>query len=784
MAQQTFERQNIGIQGGIVEPASPIQTAAQAEGEIATPILNQKVKTEEYQAGLAGHQAAINGDQPNFDIEKPRAGSQMQYAQSYLAALSAKTQAGWQNQVNQSLGTIQASPDRNAAYAQERTKLSNYVVNSGANLQPVATRQVQSQLALNMEGFDGRAQTLVSQQNAKKLQYEYLKNQSDMMQGAFNTGTSNNAKAAKTATQYFQEHTNYGESRGFITPKQAVAATNEWKFKLNQGAFTSQYSQAQTSDLKAAILKKSIDTDGSNQSWYYNQAHKIDRQERAQQYINSDAIKLKTADLINSIYENPNNQKNGTALLQINGLETEKGADKTNKQIEAHQEMANSLQYARTNNPNYSLQQLQGKLKNPKKLTVYQTQAYSRGLSEATKSIAQLANDPAQYVADNLLPPSYTTSAEYNKYQQWANNPLVNAQQNSQVIQQHCQTMIATAKGHNLTPDQWQCVSVKEASNIATQLNPMLGSTDPQKFQAGINNLTNLINSYGQYAPQLEDQLSKQNVNPTILMAVKNYPANAALITQLSNMMIDKKNLDTQYKSRLSSEGLTDNNFMTAVNSNKTMRTYLDSFDGAAGKGHDISIDTKAVTDYAKYLYASGQSKNIESAVDNSVNLFVKSNYSYMDGDIRIPKKYSVSTYQLKNIVIPLQNDRINQLIKHDQLKKQYSVDAPAASGILSQKYNLDTFHWVSMNDDTLAAVDQNGAYLETKPDKNGQSHNFIVQLNDIHQYMPTTDSEKAAYFMRMVGLPTATKASPVDSAINPELEELGLKPISRKKNG
>ena len=784
MAQQTFERQNIGIQGGVVTPASPIQTAAQVESEIATPILNQKVRTEEYQAGFAGHQAAMNGDQPNFDIEKPRAGSQMQYAQSYLAALSAKTQAGWQDQVNQSLSTIQASPDRNAAYAQERIKLASYVTNSGANLQPVATRQVQSQLALNMEGFDGRAQGLVAQQNTKKLQYAFLENQNAMMQGAFNIGTSNNGSAATEATQRFQQQVNYGVSTGLMTPQQGASTLKAWRFKLNQGAFYSQYSQAQTPDDKRSILDKAVETDGDNQEWYHSQAIKIDRSKRAQQNINADAIKSKTADLTNTIYNNPNDPQIGIEQQQVNGLETAEGADKTNKQIAAHQKMANSLQYATTNNPNYSLPNLLNQLKTPQALTSYQAQAHSRGASEATKLIAQLKGDPAQFVTDKLLPPSYTTSAQYDKYQQWATDPFVNTQKNSGLIQQHCQTMIATAKGDNLTPDQWQCVSNKETSNIATQLNPMLQSTDPQQRQAGINNLANLVSSYGQYAPQLVDQLYKQGVNPTALMWMKNYPANAALMPQLSNMMMDSKNLATQYKSRLSNDGLTNDAMTTAVNSNKTMRTYLDSFGGAAGRGHDISIDIKGVTDYAQYLYASGQAKNIESAVDDSVNFLVKSNYSHIDGDIRIPKKYGVSNYQLKHIVLPLQNDRINQLISKNQLKKQYSVDAPAASDILSQKYNADTFHWVSMNDDTLAAVDQNGAYLETKPDKNGQSHNFIVQLNDIHQYMPTTDSEKAAYFMRMVGLPTATKASPVDSAINPELEELGLKPISRKKNG
>lgn len=716
MALEQFQRQNLSVKGKAQADTSG-ENIAQGIAEFNAPLLQNAEQKENYEAGLNGHMAAMNGLIPDFDIAKPNEGAQTAFAHSYLAAISQKTSVDWANQSAQWKSQLENSPSRQADWNTISGQMGQYVTNYGKDLPEVAQQQVKEQLALHMTGFEAQAGSLVTQQNKSIAQFNTMQAIGAQNNNAYPLGASNNGKAAQLATQKYTQYNAFAVRSGLLTPAQAVKNINDFKWRIKQGAFTTQYKQAANPKEQQQIITTAINhsDDPVQQGWYVKQASMLNKSVDLNNAVNLANIKKVQRESITSIYST--GEASPVLDQQLNNITTQ-------KQWEAYEESKkDNLNYAqkisdavngesgKLSNPIADLPNTIADIRATKTTTPAQDQAKSTALKYANNQLNLLNTDAAKFAEESkIYKMTFGSNAKTAAYQQYIANPI-NPIENKDAIQTQFMRTMTVQNDMGIPLSKQQVMTNAGARSVVGAYSTLFNENKDVAF----NYLANTIQASGTYSYGMIKDLEKNGLSPTAALVAKSYPEVSPYIPDIVNSLNNKNEVAIRYKAKLAEDGTTDADMQGAVN--QAMSKYLASYDKVHTLSTNLAGEQSAVSDYAKYLYTTGEVKNINQAATLATNRLINSRYAKIDGNIRIPVQYQNSMGQIHD-TIAYQKYNLSQMIKNGDIKQKYSFTAPNASQKITQAQMLQSAHFVSLTDNVIGAVDGDGDLIMTKENK------------------------------------------------------------------
>ncbi|MCK5662485.1 MAG: hypothetical protein KAI17_03315 [Thiotrichaceae bacterium] len=785
MALQEFQQETAGPSGHVATE-SPIGAAlAQGAQSLTQPIVNSVIHSDTAAASLAGHVAGLNGIAPGMNITAPINNIESAYARSYMNGLSMQTQHAWASHSSVALGQISASATR----AQEYTaQLGNLAKQQQENLQhtsgflpPEMQSLMESQATLNLEGFKAEGINLVAKQNLTNRKFQGLLSAQNEYNQAYQIGQTGNLATAGHASDLFNLKIKNLVNLNAMSPSEGAKKVEAYGQAIKHGAFVQSFTNAAPGKRQTILNQAKSNASTGDAKWYIRQAYYIERNQQQLDKANFEVVKQAHTQNINQALMHPTSSKVEASHQQVlASLNPDSPYYKqVNTEYAQAQAVGNQIQTAHDSYA-ANLLTVREDLKNNPGTTPSQIKINKMGLAQVNRLVNLEKNDPAQYIrTSNAYQSNFGNTASEMAVHRIFADPSLNPTAYSSAIQLQCQHTLGSARSL-VSPKNWQCVSNNQARSVVSNVMPKLLSSDAAVQQAGLNQLDNWKNAYGQYGYFAVQRWTKEGLDPAVGLAMEYYPANAALMPQLADMLANKKELAANFKSKLAEDSLNLGQKLTSAQFTAGIATQLSTYDqslsAVAGATEPISDTLKGVTEYAQYLYTKG-GLTAPEAQNQAVKKLVLDNYAYLTPTLRIPNRYKDSMPDIITSVIPtMKRDALAALAQGD-VKTEYSLNAPIASQDLTQAQLADQMHVVSANDDTLEVVDAGGQPVLFK-NKKGQWNTSELSLADAASYQPSYIKPGAMEFLAKrfeAGRRSAREISPFSGEYNPVYKKAGL---------
>lgn len=744
MALQEFQSQTTGPSGEAVTESPMAAALAQGVRSLTQPIARSVIHSETAAASLAGHVAGLNGIQPGMNITSPINNLESSYARSYMNGLSMQSQHTWSANSALALGQISASPNRAEEYTAQLGNLAKVQQDNLAHTSTFLPADVQSlmesQATLNLEGFKAEGLNLVAKQTLTNQKFQGLLSAQDDYNQAYQIGQTGNLATAGHAADLYNLKIKNLVAVNAISPSAGTKKIQAYEQAIKHGAFVQSFTNAAPGKRQAILNTAKSKAITGDAKWYIRQAYYIEKNQLQLEKANYQVVKEAHTQNISQVLDNPLSPHMEASHQQVlAALNPESPYYKqVNTEYAQAQNLGTQIQSAHDSWA-ANLLTVREDLKNNPGTNPSQIKINKMGLAKVNTLINLEKNDPAKYIRTSGSYQSNfgNTSSEVNLQTLW-HDPSVDPTPYSAALQIQCQHTLSLGRSL-VSPKNWQCVSNNQARSVVSTVMPKLLSSDAAVQQAGLNQLNNWKNAYGQYGYLAVQRWTKEGLDPAIGLAMEHYPANASLMPQLSDMLANKKELAGNFKSKLAEDSLNLDQHLTSAQFSagiaNQLSTYDQSLSAVAGQTQPISDTLKGVTEYAQYLYTKG-GLTAPEAQTQAVKKLVLDNYAYLTPTLRIPNRYKPSMPDIITGVIPtMKRDALAALAQGD-VKTEHSIQSPIASQNLTQSQLADQMHVVSLNDNTLGIVGAGGQLIEFK-NKKGQWNDYQVSLNDASSYEP-----------------------------------------------